>query len=109
VTENYFKVCKVSELKEFQGERFFVNDTDIALFKIDNKIFAVNNVCPHKLANVIHEGFVENGCVACPLHGWTFELASGNLLGGSRGLKSYPVKIVNDDIYVEVIPKQLNW
>ncbi len=107
--DNYFKVCNIAELKESQGERFLVNDTDIALFKIDGKIYAVNNVCPHKQANIMHEGFVENGCVTCPLHGWTFEIATGNLLGGSRGLKSYPVKIEKDDIYVQVIPKELNW
>ncbi len=107
--DNFYKVCKVSDLKESIGERYLVNDTDIALFKINGKIFAVNNVCPHKQANIMHEGFVENECVVCPLHGWTFELSTGNLIGGSRGLKSYPVEIKNEDIYVQVIPKELNW
>jgi len=109
VKDDFYKVCKVSDLKESVGERFLVNDTDIALFKINEKIYAVNNICPHKQANIMHEGFVENGCVVCPLHGWTFELSTGNLVGGSRGLKSYPVEIKNEDIYVQVIPKELNW
>ncbi len=77
--DNYFKVCNTSELKESLGSRFLVNDIDIAVFKVGEKIFVVDNVCPHQQAPFMFEGFVENKTVVCPLHGWCFELDTGNL------------------------------
>jgi len=107
--ENYYKVCNFSELTESFGSRFLVNDTDIAVFKIGEKIFAVNNVCPHQQAPFMFEGFVENENVVCPLHGWCFKLESGNLCGGRRGLTSFPTKVIDDVVYVKVEEKKLNW
>ncbi|MCB0746688.1 MAG: nitrite reductase (NAD(P)H) small subunit [Ignavibacteriae bacterium] len=107
--EEYTYVCNYSELKDSIGKRFYIKDVDIAIFKVNNKIFAVSNICPHQHASNIYEGFVENECVVCPLHGWTFRLEDGNLTGGSRGLESYKTKIIDDKIYVKIIQKKLNW
>lgn len=107
--EGYSFVCKKKDLKDSVGKRIYINDTDVAIFKVGEKIFAVSNVCPHQQASRIYEGFVENNCVVCPLHGWTFNLETGNLHSGSRGLDSYPVKIIDGDIYAKVVSKKLNW
>ena len=107
--EGYYFLCNVDELQDSKGERFYVNDTDVAVFKIKDKIYAVSNICPHQHASLIYEGFVENECVVCPLHGWTFTLETGNLHSGSRGLDTYDVKVIDGKIYAKVIPKQLNW
>ena len=105
----YVYICEEKMLKDSEGQRFYVNDTDIALFKVDGNVFAVSNVCPHQHASKMYEGFVENNCVICPLHGWTFSLETGNLHSGSRGLDTYPVKIVDGKIYAKVISKELDW
>lgn len=102
-------VCKISELKDSIGQRFLVNDIDVAIFKVDGEVYALNNFCPHKLMPKIYEGNVENGCVICPLHGWQFNLKTGKLHNGVTGLDSYEVKIDNDDVYVKVYEKKLNW
>lgn len=107
--EGFEFICEKSELKESEGVRFLINDVDIALFNIDDEIFAVSNLCPHQHAPFIHEGFVENGCVVCPLHGWTFNLKNGNLHSGSRGLDTFPIKIIDGKVYAKVVAKELNW
>jgi NAD(P)H-dependent nitrite reductase small subunit len=107
--ENFKFVCDVDKLSDSEGKRFLINDVDIAVFKINEEIFAVSNICPHQQASMIHEGFVENGCVVCPLHGWTFNLKSGNLHSGSKGLDIYPIKIVDGKIYAKVVAKEINW
>ena len=33
--EGFTRICKLSELKEKLGKRFFVDDIDIAVFKVD--------------------------------------------------------------------------
>lgn len=107
--DDYFFICNENDLKDSEGKRFYVNDTDIAIFKVETKIYVVSNVCPHQQASKIYEGFVENNCVVCPLHGWTFSLETGKLHSGSNGLDAYPVKIVEGKIYAKVTSKELNW
>ena len=107
--EGFYYICNFKELEENKGRRFYVNDTDIAAIKYEGKVYILSNVCPHQLAPSIYEGFVENGCVICPLHGWTFNLSNGRLPNGGRGLESYQVKIENDKIFAKVFPKEINW
>ena len=105
----YTKVCKVSELKENQGKRFLINEVDIALFKINEEVFAVSNTCPHQHTSVIFDGFVEDDCVVCPAHGWMFNLKTGKQPTGARGLDSYPVRIIDDEVFALVKAKELKW
>ncbi|MCB9210222.1 MAG: nitrite reductase (NAD(P)H) small subunit [Ignavibacteriales bacterium] len=102
-------LCEFNDLKDSYGQRFYINDVDVAAFKVGEKIFAVSNICPHQHSPQIYEGFVENECVVCPLHGWTFRLDNGNLFGGSKGLDVYETKIINGKVYVKVFKKELNW
>lgn len=107
--ESYFKICKVSELTENQGKRFLINDVDIAVFKVNGEVFALNNTCPHQHTTIIYDGFVEEGCVVCPAHGWIFNLKTGKQPTGARGLDVYPVKVVKDEVFALVKPKELKW
>ena len=108
--ENDFKfICKLSDLKENAGQRFIVEETEIAIFKVNDKIYALSNICPHQHTALIYDGFLEDGCIVCPVHGWKFDLHTGKKISGRRGLDSYEVKIIDDDVLVKVIPKELNW
>lgn len=109
IDNEFKKVCKVSELKEKIGKRVMIDDVDVALFKVNNEIFALSNVCPHKHAAIIYDGFIEENKVYCPAHGWAFNLDTGKVGTTNRGLDKYEVKIENDDIYVKVFKKELNW
>lgn len=107
--QEYKKVCKVSDLHESRGTKFLINDVDIAIFKISGEIFAVSNTCPHQHTQSIYDGFIEDGCVVCPAHGWMFNLKTGKQPTGARGLDSYPVKIIDDEVFALVKPKELKW
>jgi len=107
--DGFTKICKVSELKENQGKRFLVNDVDVAVFKVNGEIFVLNNVCPHQHTSVIYDGFIEDGCVVCPAHGWMFNLKTGKQPTGAKGLDSYPVKVIDDEIFAIVRAKELKW
>jgi nitrite reductase/ring-hydroxylating ferredoxin subunit len=107
--DGFTKICKVSELKENQGKRFLVNDVDVAVFKVNGEIFVLNNVCPHQHTSVIYDGFIEDGCVVCPAHGWMFNLKTGKQPTGAKGLDSYPVKVIDDEIFAIVKAKELKW
>ncbi len=106
---NFTKICQVDELKEKVGKKFFIDDVEIAVFKVDGKIYALNNICPHQHSALIYDGFIENCKVICPAHGWEFNLSDGKMAKGRKGLDSYEVKVIDDDVYVKVFKKELNW
>lgn len=107
--EGFSKVCKVDDLKEKVGKRFFIDDIEVAIFKVDGKIYALNNICPHQHSALIYDGFIEDCKVICPAHGWEFNLADGKMDNNRKGLDSYEVKIIDDYVYVKVFKKELNW
>jgi nitrite reductase/ring-hydroxylating ferredoxin subunit len=107
--EGYTKVCTVSEIKENQGKRFLINDVDLAVFKVNDEIFVLGNVCPHQHTTIIYDGIIEDGCVVCPAHGWMFNLKTGRQPTGARGLDTFPVKIINDEVFAIVKAKELKW
>lgn len=107
--EEYTKICDVNVLKEKQGKRFLINNVEVALFKVEDNIYALSNICPHQQSATIFEGFIEDGCVVCPVHGWKFDLKTGNIASKSRGLDSFSVKIINGTVFVKVKGKKFNW
>jgi nitrite reductase/ring-hydroxylating ferredoxin subunit len=107
--EGFKKICKVAELKNNSGKRFIVDDVDVAVFKIDDRIYALSNVCPHQHSPLIYDGFLEDGCVVCPAHGWMFNLETGKTPTGQRGLSTFEVKVENEIVFAKVFKKVLNW
>ena len=107
--KGFEKVCEISKLPEGRGEHFKIKDIDVALFKVNGEIFALNNICPHQHANIIHDGFIEDGYVICPAHGWGFALKDGKMREYGSKLDSYEVKLHNGYVYVKVYGKKFNW
>lgn len=107
--EGFQKICSIKDLNENAGKRFIVNNTEIAVFLINNKIYALSNICPHQHTALIYDGFIENGYVVCPAHGWMFNLESGNTSDGSKGLDIYQSIVVEGEIYVKVEEKKYLW
>ena len=108
--ENGFtNVCKYSDLKEKEGKRFFIDDEDIALFKVDGKIYAATNICPHQQSAIIYDGFIEDCKVVCPAHGWEFDLKTGLMPSGGSKLRTFKTKVIGDEVYVKVEKRKLNW
>lgn len=108
--EDGFKyVCSLNELTEYKGRRFIVDNTEIALFKINDNVFALSNICPHQHTTLIYDGIIEEGCVVCPVHGWMFDLKTGKQKSGARGLDTFLVKIENEDVFIKVEPKKYRW
>ncbi|MFC2085322.1 Rieske (2Fe-2S) protein [Bacteroidota bacterium] len=106
---NFQKVCKYSDLKEKVGKRFIVDDVYIAVFKIQEKIYAFSNICPHQHSPIIYDSIIEDGRIVCPAHGWEFDLVTGKLAERNRGLKKYEVVIKNGDVFIKIVKRELDW
>ena len=103
----FARACERRELPPGRSRLvYFDEERQVALFNVGGELHAVTNICPHQHAPVIFEGFVEDCTVACPLHGWVYELDTGRALGGGARLKTYEVRVIDDVIFVEVPPDE---
>lgn len=78
-----------------------VNGKKITLAHIDNTVKACAYKCPHA-GGIMEDGFIDAaGNIACPLHRYKFSLQNGrNVSGEGYYLKTHPVEIREDGVYV---------
>lgn len=105
-TSDYTKICSLKSLPEKQGVRIVHEEEELALFRIGENVHVLSNICPHNHVAKIYEGEISDNSVACPIHGWTFDLATGKSTCGMSNIKSYEVEILDGEVLVK-IPKRL--
>ncbi|MBN2153160.1 MAG: Rieske 2Fe-2S domain-containing protein [Candidatus Lokiarchaeota archaeon] len=88
-----------------------VRGKHIAVFKVGDEFFALERYCSHAGGDLL-DGMVENGTVACPVHGATFDLRSGkfveseyvspHLARAMHDTKAYRVVVKDGAVFVDV-------
>ena len=97
----YHRLCPADAFGDSDGKPFHVDGTHLAVFKYDDKFYAVDNRCPH-MGYPMSEGSVRDGVLICHWHHWEFDLKSGGcFLEFGDDLKAFPVTI-RDDGYLYV-------
>ncbi len=92
--EHFITVGKVSELQPGTCKSVELREVGVALFNIDGTIYALDNTCPHA-GGPLGEGNLEGNLVACPWHGWKFDVQTGTCMknpSNSWKVPSYEVR-----------------
>ncbi len=78
-----------------------VEGKKISLAWHNEKLFAFAHKCPHA-GGIMADGFIDaTGNVVCPLHRYKFNMQNGrNVTGEGYYLKTYPVEIKEDGVFV---------
>ncbi len=99
----WVKACEKNQVASGELFRFNHNGKGILLSNLNGKIFATDLVCTHEEAD-LSTGFLTEEGVRCPLHLSVFNLETGEPKNppAERPLKTYNVKIQENEIYVEV-------
>ncbi|MFK7946563.1 MAG: Rieske 2Fe-2S domain-containing protein [Saprospiraceae bacterium] len=101
----FYEVLAVEDISEKCATTVFINGENIAIFKYDNKISAVHNVCRHQMGP-IGEGKIINGCITCPWHGYQYLPENGQSPPPfTEKLNTYQVKIIKGKVWVNPSPK----
>ncbi|MFT5751280.1 MAG: sulfoxide reductase heme-binding subunit YedZ [Flavobacteriales bacterium] len=96
-------VCEVSEIPEDRAKIFVVREERIAVFKYENKLSAISNVCKHQ-GGPLGEGKVIDGCVTCPWHGYQYLPQNGQSPPPfTEKVATYQLQLVGSKIFV--LPK----
>jgi len=74
----------------------------IALIRIDNEVYAINDTCSHAQASLA-EGEIVGDNIKCPLHGAEFDIRTGEVQSFPAvvGVANYETRIENGKIYVD--------
>jgi nitrite reductase/ring-hydroxylating ferredoxin subunit len=99
----WHEVSGAQTLAEDEALGAVLGERPIALVRSGGKFYALDDVCTHQFAR-LSEGYVEDGCIECPLHQGRFDLATGAATAApaSEPVRVYPVKTENGKVYVEV-------
>jgi 3-phenylpropionate/trans-cinnamate dioxygenase ferredoxin subunit len=116
LVSEFTEVSKIDELKSGTMKAVNVEGRQVLLARVDDKYYAVDNVCPHMKGN-LSQGKLEGTVVTCPVHGSQFDISNGRVVrwlkGGfmsklgkavkpSRDLTVYNVKVEDDRVLVKV-------
>lgn len=107
--KNFIKICKLSDIPEKKGIRFEIDDHDLAIFKIDGEVFVITNICPHNHTAQMFNGHLIGYAISCPVHGWKFDLRTGETLNNNSRIKTYETKIEDDFLFINLPKKNFNW
>lgn len=99
-----YVVGRLEELEETGCQAVQIGNLTLAVFRIDNEVFAVPNRCQHKGGSLC-DGEVdrERKVVRCPWHFWDWSLETGHFDAyPKKRMKSYPVNLVDGEIRVVI-------
>lgn len=73
----------------------------IAMFRLGDELFALRDLCTHGNA-LLSDGYVEDGCVECPLHQGLFDIRSGAVRCAplTEPVRTFPVRVVAGRVQV---------
>lgn len=100
---NWMRVCPLEEIPRLGARVVQTEKGDIAVFRnATDEIFALNDKCPHK-GGPLSQGIVFDRKVACPLHGMTIQLDSGEVAAPDHGCThKYRVRVDKGDVYLNL-------
>jgi len=77
--------------------------TSLAVYNVEGTLYATADLCTHGEASLSEEGTLTGKIVECPWHFGTFDVTTGKATGlpCSVPLRTYVVKLMEDDVYVE--------
>ena len=96
-------VLKLAELPQGSMRALLSGGREIVICHTREGVFAVDNICTHAHARLC-EGRLRATRLVCPLHGASFDIRDGRVLGPPAvvALPTHPLRIVDGVIEVAV-------
>jgi 3-phenylpropionate/trans-cinnamate dioxygenase ferredoxin subunit len=100
------RVAPLDDLPQGRGVRIEVGEHRIAVFRIEDDVYAIGDRCSHAEASLA-EGEVFDNEVECPRHGSEFDLLTGipATLPATQPVPVYAARVENGDVMIE-LPEQ---
>ena len=98
------KVASFGDLYDDTGTVAEVGSQEIALFKVGDSVYAIDNECPHR-QGPLGEGDLEGEIVTCPFHAWQVNVRTGQVVDFPELCsRTFACKVENGDVFVDIQP-----
>lgn len=114
---SYVEVASTEEFRDGSMQMFLVDGQQLVVARVGDNYYCAENRCPHMGGN-LSQGLLEGTVITCPRHHSQFDLTDGHVIrwtdfGGlkksigklfksPRPLKTYPVKVEDGKILVDL-------
>jgi 3-phenylpropionate/trans-cinnamate dioxygenase ferredoxin subunit len=97
------KLCSLAQLVDGEPLRVELDDIDVAVVKVADNIFAIEDVCSHAEVPLSY-GEVTDCTIECELHGSRFDLRSGKPTGppATRPVPVFETTVIDGDVYADI-------
>ena len=97
------EITEFDSLPRDRGIRVKVGDHRIAMFRVDDSVYAIGDRCSHAEASLA-EGEVWDGSVECPRHGSEFDLETGvpSSLPATAPVPVYDVSVEDGKVFLSL-------
>jgi nitrite reductase/ring-hydroxylating ferredoxin subunit len=102
--DEWVRVADVAEVAEGQVHPVRLKDREIALYHLPGGDFrATDNICTHEYAQ-LSDGWLENGCIECPLHAARFDVRTGKALcaPAEANLQVFELKVEDGNLLLRM-------
>lgn len=105
MAETWHRLLATNELAEGAMKAFEIDGREIVVCHSREGWFALDNICSHAYARMC-EGRLRGIRLICPLHGASFDVRDGSVLGApaSSPLTRHALRIVDDQVEVALAP-----
>ncbi|TMG82991.1 MAG: non-heme iron oxygenase ferredoxin subunit [Betaproteobacteria bacterium] len=95
-------VARADELKPGSWRAVDVDDTQVVVFNVDGRYYALEDVCTHD-GGILSGGTVEGAEVQCPRHGARFSVVTGEALSppAYEPVATFPVRVEQGIVQVK--------
>lgn len=98
--EDWIPVCKLEEIEEDRAKIFTLEKERVAIFKYQNQLSAIHNVCKHQ-GGPLGEGKIIDGCITCPWHGYQYLPGNGQSPPPfTEKVATYQLRLEGDLIFI---------
>ncbi|MBP1464554.1 Rieske 2Fe-2S domain-containing protein [Candidatus Chloroploca sp. M-50] len=75
----------------------------VTVANVDGTLYAFSDACRHE-GGPLSAGVLIGATITCPWHGWAYDVRTGKSLVPPVGLRlaTYPVRICDDTIWIEI-------
>lgn len=99
----FHRVCRSGQIPEGYVRRFYVDELECAVARLNGKAYATSNYCTH-LDCLLSSGKLVDDGVLCSCHGSVFDLETGEPIypPATEPIAVYPVREENGEVFVGV-------
>ena len=99
--EGFERIATIDEVTRTRPKRVMVGEREVVLFRVEDEIFAVENLCPHQQFSVFHQGVLDGYTITCPMHTWSFDIRSGKAVTGSGRIKTFELRVFGNEVLIK--------